>query len=168
MTTLFLIVGALFLIYSLLIFITGKQKDFTPAKLKTTKPERKYYRARDKFFTRSEYIFFSELEKQNNNKYHIFSKVRLEDIVEVLPDVESKTAYGKRNSIKSRHLDFVLINKDNGKVHCAIELDGDSHKSKKQYQSDRKKDKILSECNITLHRIRVGQNFENKIENILI
>ena len=168
MNTLFLIAGALFLVYSLFIFITGKHKDSAPTKSKVTKPERKYYRARDKFFTKSEYMFFSELEKQNNGKYHIFSKVRLEDIVEVIPTTEYKTKRAKRNSIKSRHIDFVLIDKQTGGVHCAIELDGGSHHTHKQYQSDRKKDKILSECDITLHRIKVGQNFPNQIEKILI
>ena len=167
MITFFIIIGILFLIFSLFVTLKGDSPKSTIQKIKVAVPEQKYYQARDKFFSRSEYMFFTELEKQNNDKYHIFSKVRLEDIVEVLPDVEPKTAYGKRNSIKSRHIDFVLIDKETGKVHCAIELDGKSHSSTKQKASDKKKDDILKQCDITLHRIHVGQNFANQIEKIL-
>lgn len=129
--------------------------------------EKQYYQARDKFFSRSEYMFFQELEKQNNNKYHIFSKVRLEDIVQVIPTLEWKVRNNKRKSIRSRHIDFVLINKETGKVHCAIELDGKSHNTQKQQKSDEKKDMALKQAGISLHRVRVGSSFEDKINKIL-
>lgn len=134
---------------------------------RATKDETIYYQARDKFFTKSEYMFFSELEKQNNGKYYIFSKVRLEDIIQVVPTLEWKTKNNKRKSIRSRHIDFVLINKETGKVFKAIELDGNSHNGNKQHESDNKKDLICKQAGIELIRVRVGENFKDSVQRML-
>lgn len=128
--------------------------------------ERKYYKVKEGFFTRSEYQFFTELNKQNQGNYYVLSKVRLEDIVEVVPGLDRKVRFGKRNVIKSRHIDFVLVDKLTGKVAHAIELDGYSHNNRKQQESDRKKNKILKQCGVNLHRIRVGQNFIEQVEKL--
>jgi len=72
----------------------------------------------------------------------------------------------KRKSIRSRHVDFVLTNKETGKTICAIEVDGKSHDSKKQQESDSKKNMILEQSEIRLYRIRVGDSFEKKIVEI--
>ncbi|MFW0871099.1 MAG: DUF2726 domain-containing protein [Patescibacteria group bacterium] len=115
-----------------------------------------YYEARGKFFTKSEYIFFSELEKQNKGKYYLFSKVRLEDIVQVKPTLDWQTKRVKRNSIRSRHIDFVLVDKSSGEVVKAIELDGYSHNGDKQKDSDNKKDRICEQAGIELIQVLVG------------
>lgn len=120
-----------------------------------------WFKPKDFFFTRSEIMFFNILEKENRGKYRILSKVRMEDVVEA----KKGAPYGKRKHVSSRHLDFVLLN--GNKVFCAIELDGSSHNSWKQKKSDKLKNEILDYCRIRLHRIRVGEDFEEEIKKIL-
>ena len=126
----------------------------------------KYYLARKTFFTKSEIIFFNILEKENNGKYTILSKARLEDIVSVVKGLEYKERQKSRGYIKSRHLDFVLL--EDNKIKCAIELDGYSHGSKKQQHSDQIKDEILKACDINFYRIKIGEDFESEIKKIII
>ena len=87
--------------------------------------------------------------------------------MQVVPTLEWKTKNNKRKSIRSRHIDFVLINKETGKGFKAIELDGSSHGSKTQQDSDSKKDMICKQAGIELVRIRVGDNFETEIQRYL-
>ena len=125
----------------------------------------KYYIIRNKFFTRSEAMFFNILKKENNNKYTILSKVRVEDIVSVVKGLEYSERQRGRGYIKSRHLDFVLL--ENNNIKCAIELDGHSHNSEKQKYSDQVKDEIFEAVGVELHRVRVGENFEKEIRKII-
>lgn len=125
----------------------------------------KYFKAKQNFFSRSEIMFFKLLEKENNGKYTILSKVRLEDIVSVDKSIDWKDRKGKRGYIKSKHLDFVLL--DNNKIISAIELDGNSHGSEKQKHLDEVKNEILEVVGIKFFRVRVGSNFEEKIKKIL-
>lgn len=124
------------------------------------------YQSRKQFFNKSERVFYTELVRQNNRQYHIFSKVRLEDIVEVKSELEWKERQRYRSSIKSRHVDFVLVNKESGKIELAIELDGGYHNNKKQQDSDRKKNKILNDSGISLVRIKTGSNFDDEINKM--
>jgi len=63
----------------------------------------------------------------------IFTKVRLEDIIEVKPGTPEYHAY--RNRIKSRHVDFVLCDPQTGEIKGAIELNDKSHNQ--QYRKER-------------------------------
>lgn len=123
-----------------------------------------YYVAKETFFTRSEKTFFDILEKENNGKYKILSKVRMEDIV----SVTKEAPFGKRNHIRSRHLDFVLL--ENNRIICAIEVDGSSHgpsASKKQRDSDQIKNEILGAVGIKLYRVKVGSDFYEEAREII-
>ena len=129
----------------------------------TTKTENNFigiYRAKSQFFNKSEYVFFDILDKVNNNRFHIFSKVRLEDIIEVDPKVDSKVAFGMRKRINSRHIDFVLVDKTTGKTKAAIEVDGLAHNGYKAAENDQKKNDLLAAVpEINFYRIKVVFNF---------
>ena len=122
-----------------------------------------FFEKRKNFFTKSERIFFSLLSKENNDENIILSKVRLEDIVQVVKNAP----FGKRNYIKSKHIDFVIVEKNSGEIILAIELDGKSHNSERQKKYDDIKNQILNSVNIPLHRVRVGEKFEERIKEIL-
>ncbi len=127
----------------------------------------KYFIKKEYFFSKSEKMFFDILEKENNGKYLIFSKIRLEDVVSVDKKIDWKDRKGKRGYIKSKHLDFVLLDKNLNKIISVIELDGKSHNGKNQTHSDEVKNEILEATGIKLFRVRVGENFEEKIREIL-
>ena len=129
----------------------------------------KYFKAKSYFFTKSEIIFFDLLEKINNinnSKYTILSKVRLEDIVSLKKDLNYNDKKGKRGYIKSKHLDFILLNKN--KITAVIELDGKTHDYNNQKKSDLIKDEILNSTNVKFYRIKVGEDFRERIEEIFL
>ncbi len=91
------------------------------------------------------------------------SKVRLEDIIEVKPQIQNqKVRWHLRNRVKSRHVDFLIINK-NGHPVFAIELDGASHSDSKATNADDLKNGLFRAVNIPLWRVKTGENFEKNL-----
>lgn len=125
-----------------------------------------YFTLKKYFFTQSEKTFFTELIKQNNNQYTILSKVRLEDIVSAKKTLDWKEKGIKRNYIKSRHLDFVILDNHYGNILAVIELDGKSHDTEKQGKYDKIKDDILNTVGVKFYRVKVGEDFANTINNL--
>jgi hypothetical protein len=117
------------------------------------------YQARKEFFNSSEQMFYSLLQQQVGDRYGILSKVRIEDIIE-----STDSSYKFRNTIKSRHIDFILLDKTNYQVKYAIELDGGYHNGEKAQQVDEFKNVLFHHVGIPLHRIKVGTNFAEEIK----
>lgn len=133
----------------------------------------KYYYLKKQFFNQSEKMFFSILHSGVAGKYIVLSKVRLEDVVGVQKkssgddkDVSSEK-YGARKRVSSRHLDFVLLDETSMTPVAAIELDGKSHGSAKAKKSDEFKNQLCSHVGIHLFRVRVGEDFEPKVQEML-
>ena len=126
-----------------------------------------YFSLKKYFFTQSEKAFFDELTKQNNGQYTILSKVRLEDIVTANRSLDWKEKGIKRNYIKSKHLDFVLLDRQYGTIFAVIELDGGSHNSEKQGKYDQVKDDILNSVRVNFYRVKVGEDYAQFVHNLL-
>jgi len=84
------------------------------------------YEANKYFFTRAENSFFRILYQAVGDRYVIFAKVRLCDVLAVSRGVERRQAH--LNRIQSKHLDFVLCEPRNFGIRAAIELDDASHR----------------------------------------
>lgn len=114
--------------------------------------------------TQTELQFYRELKKVTDKlNLTIFSQVNLERIVQV-KDNNTKD----RNRIKSRSIDYTIVNNENCKVICCIELDDYTHNSQKAKINDHFKDELFKKVNIPLHRIKVNNNYNlEQIENIL-
>lgn len=80
------------------------------------------------FFSQNERKFFIKLYQllyENfDNQYILFSKVRLADIIEVNKNIKNITHW---NKIKSKHVDYVVCDKKDYKIHLAIELNDSTH-----------------------------------------
>lgn len=113
--------------------------------------------------TKTEYAFFKELKKITDEKqYMICPKVRLEDFIEVTNKSE---LLKYRGYIKSRHIDFLICDK-NLHILFAIELDDYTHNTDKAKETDEFKNKLFDKIGIKLYRIRVNNNYTETIENI--
>lgn len=114
--------------------------------------------------TQTELQFYKELKKITDKlNLTIFSQVNLERIVQVA-DNNTKD----RNRIKSRSIDYTIVNNENCKIICCIELDDYTHNTNKAKMNDQFKDKLFKKVNIPLHRIKVNNNYNlEQIENIL-
>ena len=132
-------------------------------------PKIKYYCKKEKLLSAAELSFYKVLNLliQNQN-FIIFPKVRMEDIVNINNKLDWKTKSSKRNSIKSRHIDFILCNPTYSSILCAIELDDKSHNKKKNQENDKIKETILTEANIIFYRIPAKSKYSlEEIKHIL-
>lgn len=114
--------------------------------------------------TNTEYTFFRVLKPIcDAADYMICPKVRLEDLADV---TDRQNILKWRGYIKSRHVDFILTdNKLN--VLTAIELDDSSHNSDKAQKIDEFKNNFFIKIGIPLFRIRIGQDYNEAITNII-
>lgn len=153
-----IIVGVLLVLANL--FLDKKTNNVVESKLDG------FFEKKERFFTNSEKVFWDLLIKINQERYLILSKVRLEDIVKVGKDITWEKKNIKRNYIKSKHIDFVILDKKNNSILAVIELDGKSHGGEKQTKYDLIKNEILNSVKLKLFRIKVGEKFEEKIKGV--
>lgn len=110
------------------------------------------YKKVDSFLTDAERSFYGVLDSIYSDKYYIFSKVRIADLI--IPDVSRKKNYKhwmySFNKIKSKHIDFVLLSKTDLSIVCAIELNDSSHNSKNRKQRDNFVYDAFSSANVKL------------------
>jgi len=116
-------------------------------------------------------LYYALEEIAQRNHWHLFSKVRLEDLIKVPFTTENK--WGFRNRIKSRHIDFVLCDWQSLEPLLAIELDGLSHLKLDQKEADQFKNQALREAGLHLLHIKTKPFYEQKeiekeIVNILL
>lgn len=78
--------------------------------------------------TKNEYWLYKKLKEiAEKYNYAILAKVRLADLVEVSAEAEHKEYLKYFAKIKSKHIDFVLCNKENLYPELLIELNDNSH-----------------------------------------
>lgn len=110
--------------------------------------------------TQTEQTFFKILfHEALKRRLLVCPKVRLEDIIYV---TDRNNLYKYRGYIKSRHVDFVLLNNYCETV-AAIELDDPSHNTKKAIKTDLFKNELFQTIKIPLIRIYVGANYIDEI-----
>ena len=125
------------------------------------KPTKLPYQKKDFLLSNSERKFYYALEQvARGNNYHLFAKVRLEDLIEVPQSLSYGYRFGLRNRIKSRHIDFVLCDYKYIRPVLAIELDGSSHFRADRIESDDFLNKTLSDVGLPLLRFPVKSFYD--------
>ncbi|MFY0991029.1 DUF2726 domain-containing protein [Halomonas sp. C05BenzN] len=86
------------------------------------------YKAQKRLFTNAEWRFYQHLERAIGGSHLVMAKVRIADVL---------TVHGRRSQtrgwwraftrISSKHIDFIICDRDNGTILCGIELDDRSH-----------------------------------------
>lgn len=115
--------------------------------------------------TQGEKVFYNELKKACDKKMYIINvKTRLEDII-VSTTSDYRQKLSERGRIKSRHVDFAVLDKNLNLLFC-IELDDSSHNTKEAKATDKFKNELFKKVNIPLYRVRVGTKFKKEIEKI--
>jgi len=109
---------------------------------------------------KSEAVLFAILCRHMPQGFHVHGKVRLEDIIRVKGGLPERTRWAARGRVKSRHVDYLITNRS-GKPIMAIELDGRSHNARNPSEADKVKTALFKAADIPLHRILVGENFED-------
>ncbi|MEK7576954.1 MAG: DUF2726 domain-containing protein [Patescibacteria group bacterium] len=120
------------------------------------------YKKKDYLLSIAERKFYDVLSKvAEENNFLLFAKVRLEDLLWLPKGTENR--FGLRNRIKSRHIDFVLCDKQNIKPLLAIELDDSSHDTERGRVRDINIDHILKDAELPILHVR-AVGFYNKVD----
>ena len=128
---------------------------------------RSFERRPSLFVNKSEFAFFHVLQRYMPDGHYLMSKVRLEDIIGVKRAIKNPDIRWKlRNRVKSRHVDFLVIDKS-GQAVLAIELDGPSHDTNETNNADHLKDGLFKACGIPLERVRTGESFAAFAQKVL-
>ena len=157
----FILLFLIFIITAFVLFFKNQNKNI----FKEEEKLKGFFEKKEYFFEKTEKIFWDILNKNNYDNFILLSKVRMEDIVKVGKNISWENKAIKRNYIKSKHFDFVILDK-NGKILTIIELDGKSHNLETQKKYDQIKDEILKNVNLKLFRVKIGENFEEKVKEI--
>lgn len=128
------------------------------------------YRKNDFIFSRNEYACYKNL-KIIADKYNleIFAKVRMADIVSV--DRYQTYEFQKYfNKIKSKHIDFVLLDNKYMQPKLLIELDDNSHNRPDRIDRDAFVDSVFQKCNLPIIHIKnyTLEILENDIKNKIV
>ena len=94
------------------------------------------YKKLDALFSPAERSFLGVLTQAVDNKYLIFGKVRVADVITPKEGLARSTWQTAFNKISRKHFDYVLCDKDDLSVVCVIELNDSSHNSKERKQRD--------------------------------
>ncbi|MEO5952728.1 MAG: DUF2726 domain-containing protein, partial [Chloroflexia bacterium] len=116
------------------------------------------YKMVPSLLTGPERNFYSSLAQAVDGEMHIFSKVRLADLIEVRAGVAGKLGYFRR--ISQKHVDFVLCAPESMKPMLVIELDDDSHNQPEAQARDHVKNAALGAAGLPILRIPTQQTYQ--------
>jgi ssDNA-binding Zn-finger/Zn-ribbon topoisomerase 1 len=94
------------------------------------------YQKAEALFTPAERSFLGVLHQAVGNNAAIFGKVRVADVVEPKAGLGRSVRQKAFNKISAKHFDFLVCDKEDLSVACAIELDDGSHNSKRRHERD--------------------------------
>jgi len=117
------------------------------------------YARRSGLFTEAEARFWRVLRDASPG-LEVFGKVRLEDVIVARSGLSKSDRMAARNRIKSRHLDFALVDPASMRVMAAVELDDASHKRARAQEADRFKDGALAAAGVPLIRVRAAGSYD--------
>jgi ABC-type cobalt transport system substrate-binding protein len=117
----------------------------------TAKPD--VYYLKKSLFTPAERSFAGVLETLNFDGTAIAAKVRLADIFGVKKGLERSDRQRAQNRINAKHVDFLLVQKSDGRPLLGIELDDSSHEEEERVARDAFVDSVFSSAAIPLLHI---------------
>lgn len=161
MTGVTLIFGVIFIFWFISEILKDDEEDSINNK---TAEQQEYPYTKKLLLTKTEYYFYKELkEKCIESEYIICPKIRMEDFLNVT-DKKNKMKY--RGYIKSRHIDFILCDKNLYMI-AGIELDDKTHNEEKAIKTDVFKDNVFKKINIPLYRIKVSTTYNEELNKMI-
>jgi hypothetical protein len=116
------------------------------------------FRRKDYLLTRAERALYEQLLLAVGPHMLIFAKVRLVDLLWLPTGVAGRQ--GLVNRVMSKHVDFVLCDRQNIRPLLAIELDDASHQREDRRARDALVDQILRGAQLPILHIRARASYE--------
>lgn len=114
----------------------------------------------ENLLSQGERAFYRPLLAAVRDRYEVFSKVRLADVIKCPRDHQKQRSYWGK--IKGYHLDFILVDPDTTRPLLAVELDDRSHTGRggaRQRERDRFKDDCLQAAGVPILRVQARQAY---------
>lgn len=125
-----------------------------------------HYKKVENLLINSELHFYKFLLVNLPSNISIMCKVRLADIIS--PIEKGKSRYGAFNKVKSKHIDFVLIDSNTSEIKALIELNGSSHQIQNRINRDNFVRKLSKSVDLAFFEVKVKPQYERSdIEEIL-
>jgi very-short-patch-repair endonuclease len=118
------------------------------------------FRRKESLFSKGERAFYDSLRVAVGNRFLVFAKVRLEDLVEITSGSEDRMKWA--NKVRFKHADFVLCTCDKLAPVLVIELDDSSHDTKLQQRRDEEKNRVLESAGLPLLRYQARASYSAK------
>ncbi len=122
----------LLLIIGLVIYVIAKLF----SKLAKLGKRRQLYQSRSRLFTAAERSFLGVLDQACGERYRVFGKVRVADILRTVKGLSNSDRQSAFNRISGKHVDFVLCDPKTLEFKAVVELNDSSHKRSKRAERD--------------------------------
>lgn len=115
------------------------------------------YKKVPSIFTPAERQFYELLSRIVGQRYVIFAKVRMSDLLRIdAQGSERQSAWGR---ISQKHSDFVLLTRDTLAPVLVIELDDASHQGARRQSSDALKDAAYARAGLPILHVPVAREW---------
>lgn len=128
--------------------------------LKTTTGKGYNYRQSGNLFSPAERSFLGVIDQAISDKYRVFGKVRVADIINPAKGMSRKNWQIAFNKIAAKHFDYVLCSKDKLAVIAVIELDDKSHNSKRSQKRDLLLKNACNSAGLELIRFKAKSSYQ--------
>ena len=125
----------------------------------TTKSAEYPYKKLGSLFSPSELSFLGVLNQAIGSNAHVFGKVRVADVITPKNGMSRSDWQKAFNKISRKHFDYLLCNKNDLSVLCAIELNDSSHNSKKRKDRDKFLEGACRSANLPLVKISAKRTY---------
>lgn len=115
------------------------------------------YRRKDYLLSKAEHSFYQVLLRAVGDRWRVFAKVRLLDLV-WLPR-GTANAQSHRNRVQSKHVDFVLCSPAGCVPALVIELDDASHEREDRAARDRFVDRVFEAAGIPVLHVPARRTY---------
>ena len=123
------------------------------------------YRKRGELFSAAEEKFLISLDEAVSDKYRVFGKVRVADVITPEKGLDRSNWQVAFNKISAKHFDYILCSKDDLKIVAAVELDDKSHLSKKVKLRDAFLESACESANLKLIRFPAKTIYDTRTIN---
>lgn len=117
------------------------------------------YVRREALFTPAERAFLVVLDKVAGERYRVFGKVRVADVLDVKPMRDRRAWWRAFTRISSKHFDYVLCDPADLSVVAVIELDDRSHQRPDRVERDAFIDEACQTAELPLLRVPARRTY---------
>jgi len=110
-------------------------------------------------FSPAERSLLGALEQAVGDDYRIFGKVRVADVVSVRPTANQSACLHAADQIRAKHFDFVLCEKKNLSIRCAIELNDNSDASRQNQERDTFSEGVCRSISLPFVQIHAARDY---------